>query len=661
MKRTLLKFAIAALAAAAMVSEASAQKITLEELEDKIAGAWIGQMVGNIYGLPFENKFIEQPGDEALWPYGYTKNMDKLARYDGAFSDDDTDVEYLYLLLMEQYGSEPTYAQMRDGWMHHIRDRVWLANRAALGLMHLGYTPPFTGDRRLNPHWYQIDPQLINEIWAYTAPGMPDYAAAKSDWAARITSDGWAVSPTVHYGAMYAEAFFCKDVRKLIVDALRYLPADDRYAATVREMIALHDRYPHDWVKARQEMADKYYVHEPEMTKTIWNANLNGACAILGMLYGEGDFQRTLDLCCAMGFDADNQAATVSGLLGVMYGAKALPRELTMPVEGWTKPFNDRYINITRYDMPDASIEDMIRRTVKQAVELVCAHGGCLRNGVLHIDRKARFAAPLEFCVGPMPCLETGVETDYSFACPANAGYAWSLVGGTLPEGLTFDGGTLRGTPRKAGRYPVRLRLSDGRKALEKEFELLVRGRNIAPEADTLYANVRTLNEAVLDSCWYTFGKPMYARSVEVIRDGVKQGEGAVFYSLAAASDLPKMDWFGYGWAQPRTVDMVCVNMGCLEEFGGWFTGLWVQYLGENDRWHDAGPVRSTPALPATDIVFFQPHFAEYVLEFAPVTTRGLRVVFECKVQDHWHKYTKNVSSFISLTELSVYEKPEAL
>ena len=37
-----------------------------------------------------------------------------------------------------------------------------------------------------------MHPQLINEIWAYTAPGMISYAAGKSDWAARITSDSWA-------------------------------------------------------------------------------------------------------------------------------------------------------------------------------------------------------------------------------------------------------------------------------------------------------------------------------------------------------------------------------------------------------------------------------------------------------------------------------------
>ena len=317
----------------------SAQKISKTELKDKIAGAWIGQMVGNIYGLPFENKFVDEPAPESRFPFGYTKNIDKLQKYNGAFSDDDTDVEYIYLLLMEKYGVEPTYANMREGWMYHIRDRVWLANRAALGLMHLGFTPPFTGDENLNPHWYQIDPQLINEIWAYTAPGMISYAAGKSDWAARITSDSWAVSPTVLYGAMYADAFFCKDIRKLITRALKELPADDRYATAVKEMIALYDKYPKDWVKARQIMAKKYYIDEPAMTKTIWNANLNGLCGILAMLYGEGDFQRTLDLSCAMGFDCDNQAATISGLLGVMYGAKSLPESLTKPIEGWEKPF----------------------------------------------------------------------------------------------------------------------------------------------------------------------------------------------------------------------------------------------------------------------------------------------------------------------------------
>lgn len=326
------KIVVTMLACMALSTAAAQQKrIALDELRDKIAGAWLGQMVGNMYGLPFENKFIEKEGDESKFPFGYSKSLVKMEQYDGAFSDDDTDVEYLYLMLMEKYGSEPTYAQMREGWMYHIRDRVWLANRAALGLMHYGYTPPFTGSMESNPHWYQIDPQLINEIWSYTAPGMVRYAAGKSAWAARITSDGWAISPTIHYGAMYAEAFFEHDIEKLVLNALNYLPADDRYAATVRHMYELYKKYPDNWQKARAEMAEAYYVNEPEMTRTIWNANLNGACGILTLLYGKGDLQRTMDLGCAMGFDADNQTATVGGILGIINGGKSLPRQLLMP------------------------------------------------------------------------------------------------------------------------------------------------------------------------------------------------------------------------------------------------------------------------------------------------------------------------------------------
>jgi hypothetical protein len=637
----------------------SAQKISKAELKDKIAGAWIGQIVGNIYGLPFENKFIDAPASESKFPFGYTKNLDKLKKYDGAFSDDDTDVEYMYLLLMGKYGIEPSYAQIRESWMYHIRDRVWLANRAALGLMHLGFTPPFTGRKDLNPHWYQIDPQLINEIWGYTAPGMITYAAQKSDWAARITSDSWAISPTILYGAMYSNAFFCKDVYKLIARGLEELPVNDRYALAVKEMITLHKKYPNDWPKARQIMAKKYYIDEPAMTKTIWNANLNGLCGILALLYGNGNFQRTVDLCCAMGFDCDNQAATISGLLGVMYGASSLPESLTKPIKGWKKPFNDRYINITRYDMPDASIEDMIEKTYNKAIKLVLNKGGKEKGDILYINSKARFVPPMEFCIGPNPDLEIGKSVQYSFVCKANECFHWSLIKGNLPQGLTFQNGKLTGTPLQIGKFPITLQLSSENKSIIKDFELLVKSPNIAQKADTIYANIRELNENVLDSCWITFGKPMYAKNVNVINDGIKNGEGSVFYSLAAKSKLPKIDYFGYGWKESHNINMLVLNMGCLEEFGGWFSSLNIQYLGKDNHWHDVGVVKSTPALPDNDIVFFQPHFAQYVLEFSPIKTTGIRILMDDKVQDHWNKYTKDVSSFISITELGAYEMQE--
>ncbi len=641
-----------------VVSAGKPVRISKAELHDKIAAAWIGQMIGNIYGLPHENKYVSAPGLEN-WPYGYTKNLDKLQKYDGAFSDDDTDVEYMYLLQMQQFGPEPSYAQLRDAWMYHIRDRVWLANRGALGLMHHGYTPPFTGSKALNPHWYQIDPQLINEIWAFTAPGMVNYSAGKSEWAARITSDDWGVEPTIHYGAMYAAAFFEKDMRKLIDIGLAALPQNGRYAATVREMIEIHDRNPKDWKAAWKEMAQKYYVDEPDMTKTIWNANLNGACAILAMLYGEGDFQRTLDLSCAMGFDADNQAATVAGLMGVINGMKGLPENLYLPVKGWTKPFNDKYINITRYDLKDARISEIIDNTVKAAIDLVLLKGGSISGKpgkeVVTINPDAVFDAPLEFYLGPMPVLETGKPVDFTFYTEANKKYNWSLVSGNLPDGLSFSKGQLKGVPAKAGSFDLQLQLDNGKEKILRTFTLMVRTENFAASADTIYANVRQLNEKVLDSCWVTFGKSLYAKDVSVINDGKISGPGSVFYSLAAKTKIPKVDYYGYGWDNPQTISMLAFNTGGMEEFGGWFTSLNVQYLNDAGRWVPVERSAVNPPLPASDIVFIQPHYAEYVITFNPVKTKGIRIIGDAMIQDHWNKYTKKVSGFTSITELSVY------
>lgn len=632
------------------------KEISYETLHDKMAGNWLGQMVGNIYGLEYENKFIDEPGEP---PFVYNKAIKKMTAVDGAFSDDDTDVEYLYLLMMEKYGVHPSYAQIREGWMYHIRDRVWLANRATLGLMHYGLTPPFTGDMRYNPHWFQIDPQLINEIWGYSAPGMPDYAAGVSDWVARVTSDSWATSPTVVYNVMYSKAFFESDIEKLVRDAKEYLPKGDRFRTIIDECLNFYKEYPDDWKIARKYVCDKYYVNEADATKTIWNADLNGAMGILALLYGRGDIAETLTIGCSLGFDADNQTATICGLLGLINGRDSVPTEYSMPFEHWTKPFNDRYINVTRYDMPDASIEDLIDRMTELAAKMIVANGGeeFERDGQrwFRINTKAVFHAPLEFCVGPNPRIVVGEPVNYDFACVTNRDYKWEMTGGELPEGLTFKDGLLSGITDKAGDYTINLSLSDGTTTVNKSFDLVVRGRNLAGSAAEIVSLAKETNFEVLDSCWTTVAHSFYAKKVDVIRDGVVDGPGASFYSLIDKYIGPKQDFFGYRWDEPVTVDMLAFHYGCLEEFGGWYSNMRVEALDENGEWKKLETTVS-PALPENDEVFIQPHFAEFLFRFAPVTTTAIRVIGDDAVLVHWNKYTKNVSSFISISELEVYE-----
>ncbi len=638
--------------------DAALKKISAEEYRDKVYGSWLAQCIGNIYGLPHENAYIDEPGPETF-PYGYGKNLERLKRVNGAFSDDDTDIEYMYLLAMEKHGPEPTLAELAAMWKYHVRDRVWLANRAAVAAMIHGYTPPVTGQKEFNPHWFQIDPQLINEIWAVTAPGMVPYAAAKSGWAARIMDDSWGIEPTAYYGAMYAAAFFESDVYKLIDIGLAALPGDSRFGRTVEDMKALYRKYPDDWKAARREMSEKYYHREPLTTKTIWNANLNAAAGVLAQLYGAGDFQKTLDLSCAMGFDADNQAATLAGLLGVILGRKGLPKDLLFPVPelDWNEPFNDFYKNVTRYDMPDAGLQDMSHRMAMLGEKIILRHGGrkMTENGKEHylINTEAVFVNPLEFPAGPTPYIEVGKPVDYRF--PVFGGkppLRWSMRSGELPAGLRFDDGKISGVASEPGVFPVAVRLASADdQEITQTVKLVVRAANLALSADKVLSNVRKTDTAWRDEMWLTVPHSLYADDVEVMRDGKRLGDGSTFYSIAGDSN-PKQDFYGFEWAQPQSIGLLGYHTGAVEENGGWFTSLNVEYRDSNGAWTPVDGLLLSPPLPGGRLPFNKPHFVEYLLAFRPVTTTAIRIIGDAGGARHWRSKR---TYFTSISELSVH------
>ena len=637
----------------------STRQISVEEYRGKVLGSWLGQCIGNIYGLPHENDYIDEPGPENF-PYGYGPNSQRLKETNGAFSDDDTDIEYMYLLAMEKFGPEPTLADLAGMWKYHVRDRVWLANRAGLAAMHHGYTPPMTGKRAYNPHWFQIDPQLINEIWAVTAPGMVRYAAGKSDWAARIMDDEWGVEPTIWYGAMYAAAFFESDVDKLIDIGAAALPKGSRFGQTIADMRVLYNTHPNDWKAARQAMAQKYYHDEPAESKTIWNANLNAAAGVLAMLYGEGDFQKTLDLSCAMGFDADNQAATVAGLMGIVLGAKGLPRDLLFPFPqlGWREPFNDFYKNVTRYDMPDAGLKHMADRMAAQGEKIILANGGRKttvngRDGYA-INGEAEFVAPLELPSGPGPFIEVGGAIDFEFPVFGGAApYGWRIESGAIPEGLRFADGRLSGTAKSAGVYPVVIQVTDSAgKSLSRPVKLVVRTRNLAPEASKILSNVETTDAAVRDAMWLSVPSSLYAPSVhEILRDGKRLGNGSTFYSITASGER-KEDSYGFEWAQPQTIGLLGYHGGSVEENGGWFTSLRVEYRDAQGAWKPVEGLLISPPLAPGDEPFNKPHFVEYLLAFREVKTTAIRMIGQAGGTRHWRS---KLNYFTSITELSVH------
>ena len=393
-----LAVAVALLALPGIAPAEEERTITRTELVEKLSGFWIGQLVGNYLGFPFENIYVEEPipvlvdryytpfnaGDlrinrndhRAFVPYMFTA-------FDGAYSDDDTDIEFVTLHAVEKYGLDIDYEQIAGAWRRHINRRIWVANRTARNLMEQGMLPPDTGRKENNPNWFQIDPQLVNEIWSAFYPGMPARAAERAEWGARITNDSWGTHPTIAYAVIISEAFFEDDPVRLVEAALTYIPEDSPFHEGMVDVLRWHAESPDDWRATRQKLHDKYWHYrrgDYEAPVSVVSSLINGLCGIMAILYGEGDFMKTVGIATSAGYDCDNQAATCGGLIGVMHGAAVIPRELThdcLPRGSWDQPFNDTYINYSRDGLPIHNrISDIVERIADVAEDAILRKGG---------------------------------------------------------------------------------------------------------------------------------------------------------------------------------------------------------------------------------------------------------------------------------------------
>lgn len=374
------------------------RKISEEDLRDKIHGYWIGQLAGNYVGFPFENLYTEKPIPILIDRYFNFKDADSLDlmmnlddrraytniladAMGGAWSDDDTDIEFVTLHAVEKYGLDLTYEEITEMWKKHINRFIWSANRKARDLMEEGYVPPATGNKANNEYWYRITSQLVNENWGVFYPGMLQKAAAWSAWGAHMTTDDWATHPDIVYGIMYSAAFFEKDMHKLLNLAMNQLPDESPYKQGMEDVIQWHKEHE-DWRETRQLIHDKYYKEVDGFTIPfpVGGAVINGLSGIMALLYGEGDFTKTVAIATSAGYDCDNQAATCGGLIGVMQGAQHIPDKFTLelPSRGkWEKPFNNQYINYSRDGLPNFNeISDIVDRFLFVSEKAILENGG---------------------------------------------------------------------------------------------------------------------------------------------------------------------------------------------------------------------------------------------------------------------------------------------
>lgn len=352
--------------------------ITKERLKDKIMGGWAGQTIGVTFGGPYEFNFsgsFIQDYQPLTWYDGYLKKT--MVGNPGLY--DDLYVDLTFVDVFERLGLEApvdsfAYAFANAGYM------LWHANQAARYNILNGIKAPQSGHWINNPHAEDIDYQIEADYAGLMSPGMPNTASAISDKIGHIMNcgDGWYGG--VYIGALYALSFVSDDIHFIAEEALKTIPQQSTYYKCISDVIKWQKQYPSDWHQSWLELQKKWSsdVGCPDGVFSPFDidAKINSAYVMLGLLYGDGNFTKTLEISTRAGQDADCNPSSAGGILGAMLGYGKIPSYWKMGL----KDAED-----IKFKYTDISLNKAYELSFKHALENIRKNGGAIDGEMVKI------------------------------------------------------------------------------------------------------------------------------------------------------------------------------------------------------------------------------------------------------------------------------------
>jgi ADP-ribosylglycohydrolase len=316
MKRTPPLLAALALGLTAQVWASQKPVVLLNEADfrDRVFACWLGKNIGGTLGMPFEGK--RDPLD--LQFYTNLKAGEPAA-------NDDLDLQILWLKAMQDHQGRVDARILGEYWLKYV-PVDWNEYGVGKKNMRRGLLPPVSGEFD-NSQWKHSNGAWIrSEIWACLAPGCPALAARMAREDACVDhGQAEGTLAEIFTASIESAAFIEKDRDKLLAIGLTMIPKDCQVARAVRAAMAARQAGK-DWKSARQD------VIAASETTGWFQAPRNVAYTILGWLYGEGDFGRSICLAVDGGDDTDCTGATLGSILGILGGTAGIPVKWSEPI-----------------------------------------------------------------------------------------------------------------------------------------------------------------------------------------------------------------------------------------------------------------------------------------------------------------------------------------
>ena len=310
---------------------------------DRLYAGWLGKIIGIRHGAPIEGWDYYKIKDILGEIKGYPVDYREFA------ADDDSNGPLFFLRALEDVDNPLdlapqdvahallNYAPYEHGFFWWGGYGISTEHTAYLNLR-AGIPAPESGSVAQNGAAVaeQIGGQIFIDTWGLVSPGNPDQAARLAEAAASVMHGGNGVYGGIFVAVCISLAFVERDITVILRKALAYIPENCEYARVVRAVMAFYESHAEEsWRECFDFIWENFgYDRYPGNCHIIPNA----AVMILSMLYGGGDFEKTINICNMCGWDTDCNVGNVGTILGVMTGLEGLD------YEKWVRPVNDLLI-----------------------------------------------------------------------------------------------------------------------------------------------------------------------------------------------------------------------------------------------------------------------------------------------------------------------------
>ena len=409
--------------------------LSKEQLKDKIMGGWAGQTIGVTFGGPYEFRFQGAfIGDyqPLLWYDGYLKKT--MENTPGLY--DDLYMDLTFVDVFEKYGLDAPLDSFANAYAQ-AGYALWHANQAGRYNILNGIVAPASGHWSNNPHADCIDYQIEADFAGLMSPGMPNTASEISDKIGHIMNygDGWYGG--VYVGALYALAFTSNDIPFIVSEALKTIPQQSEFYQCINDVIGWHTQNPTDWKQTWLEVEKKWAsdIGCPDGVFHPFNidAKVNAAYVVMGLLYGEGDFTKTLEISTRTGQDADCNPSSAGGILGAIVGYKNIPAYWKLGLKE-AEDIDFKYTTI--------SLNDVYEIGYKHALENIETNGGKIDGDQVTLPSQTPLAVKYEksfeglYPVNKIPVTWSESKDEISFEFE---GTGFVLKGSASPWANTSD------------------------------------------------------------------------------------------------------------------------------------------------------------------------------------------------------------------------------